>query len=150
MDSSLVGQGTCVPVCCSYISERTQPGEQLLFPLRDNVSRTHEPIVVWAIIALNAVVFFYQLGLSQRELQVFLYQHALVPVRYFSPNRLHAVWLHVIINMWTLWIFGPALEDRLGPIGGLQKKKGPLGPRNNAGWSSCKRMRALNHRGRQC
>jgi len=124
-----------VLVGCSYISEVTQPGEQLLFPLRDNVSRTHEPIVVWAIIALNAVVFFYQLGLSQRELQVFLYQHALVPVRYFSPNWaynvglsptdftpfltntfLHGGWLHVIINMWTLWIFGPALEDRLGPV----------------------------------
>ena len=81
------------------------------------------------------MAFFYQLGLSQRELQVFLYQHALVPVRYFSPSWaynvglsptdftplltntfLHGGWLHVIINMWTLWIFGPALEDRLGPV----------------------------------
>jgi membrane associated rhomboid family serine protease len=29
---------------------------------------------------------------------------------------LHGGWLHIIVNMWTLWIFGPALEDRLGPM----------------------------------
>jgi membrane associated rhomboid family serine protease len=66
---------------------------------------------------------------------VFLYQHALVPVRYFSPSWatevglsptdfspfltntfLHGGFLHIIVNLWTLWIFGPALEDRLGPV----------------------------------
>jgi Rhomboid family len=106
-----------------------------VFPLRDNVSRTHEPVVVWAIIALNAVAFAYQLTLGPRDLQMFLYQHALVPVRYFSPSWawqvglsptdfrpfltntfLHGGFLHIILNMWTLWIFGPALEDRLGPV----------------------------------
>jgi len=105
-----------------------------VFPLRDNVSRTHEPVVVWTIIALNAVVFAYQLSLSPRELQVFLHEHALIPLRYFNPGWawrtglspsdfapfltstfLHGGFLHVILNMWTLWIFGPALEDRLGP-----------------------------------
>jgi len=58
-----------------------------------------------------------------------------VPARYFSPGWawrvglsptdlspfltntfLHGGWLHIILNMWTLWIFGPALEDRLGPV----------------------------------
>jgi rhomboid family protein len=62
-----------------------------------------------------------------------LYQHALVPLRYFSPRWawanglsptdftpfltntfLHGGFLHIILNLWTLWIFGPALEDRLG------------------------------------
>jgi len=106
-----------------------------VFPLRDNVSRTHEPVVVWTIIALNVVAFLYQQGLGAREQQVFLYEHALVPLRYFSPGWasavglspadftpfltntfLHGGRLHVILNMWTLWIFGPALEDRLGAI----------------------------------
>jgi membrane associated rhomboid family serine protease len=106
-----------------------------VFPLRDNVSRTHEPVVVWAIIAINVLVFAYQLGLSAGELQIFLSQHALVPARYFSPSWgwrvglpptdltpfltntfLHGGYLHIILNMWTLWIFGPALEDRLGSM----------------------------------
>jgi membrane associated rhomboid family serine protease len=58
-----------------------------------------------------------------------------VPLRYFSPGWatevglsptdfspfltntfLHGGFLHIIVNMWTLWIFGPALEDRLGPV----------------------------------
>jgi membrane associated rhomboid family serine protease len=38
----------------------------------------------------------------------------------FSPfltnTFMHGGWLHIILNMWTLWIFGPALEDRLGPV----------------------------------
>ncbi|RME95789.1 MAG: rhomboid family intramembrane serine protease, partial [Alphaproteobacteria bacterium] len=29
---------------------------------------------------------------------------------------LHGGWLHLVLNMWTLWIFGPAVEDRLGPV----------------------------------
>jgi hypothetical protein len=29
---------------------------------------------------------------------------------------LHGGWLHLILNMWSLWIFGAAVEDRLGPV----------------------------------
>jgi membrane associated rhomboid family serine protease len=106
-----------------------------LFPLRDSVYRTHTPWVVWAIIAVNAAAFLYELGLGDAQLQWFLYHHALVPLRYFSPGWawsyglsptdftpfitntfLHGGWLHIILNLWTLWIFGPALEDRLGPL----------------------------------
>jgi membrane associated rhomboid family serine protease len=105
-----------------------------LFPIRDSVSRTQPPVVVWTIIAVNGLVFLYQLGLGEGELHAFLYRYALVPLRYFSPGWaravglsstdltpfltntfLHGGWLHIIINLWTLYIFGPALEDRLGP-----------------------------------
>jgi membrane associated rhomboid family serine protease len=27
---------------------------------------------------------------------------------------LHGGWLHIILNMWTLWLFGPTVEDRVG------------------------------------
>jgi membrane associated rhomboid family serine protease len=27
---------------------------------------------------------------------------------------LHGGWLHLIVNMWTLWLFGRAVEDQLG------------------------------------
>ena len=106
-----------------------------MFPIRDSVTRTHPPVVVWTIIGVNVLVFFYQLGLSSSELQYFLYRHALVPLRYFKPDWarevglppndltpfltntfMHGGWLHIIFNLWTLYIFGPALEDRLGPM----------------------------------
>jgi membrane associated rhomboid family serine protease len=29
---------------------------------------------------------------------------------------LYGGWLHLILNMWSLWIFGAAVEDRLGPV----------------------------------
>jgi membrane associated rhomboid family serine protease len=91
-------------------------------------------VIVWSLIGANVVVFLYLLGLGETERQSFLYRHALVPLRYFSPRWglhhglpptdlspfltnifLHGGWLHLILNMWTLYIFGPALEDRLGP-----------------------------------
>ena len=106
-----------------------------MFPLRDNVSRTHTPVVVWTIIGLNVLVFFYQMQLDERVLQAFMYHYGLVPARYFVQDWawrvglstwdytpfltnifLHGGYLHIIMNMWTLWIFGPALEDRLGPV----------------------------------
>jgi membrane associated rhomboid family serine protease len=88
---------------------------------------------VWAIVAANVAAFLYQLSLGDQELEWFLYQHALVPRRYFFPawgasnglsphdltpfltnTFLHGGFLHIILNLWTLYIFGPALEDRLG------------------------------------
>jgi hypothetical protein len=49
-----------------------------MFPVRDSVSRSTQPVVVWAIIGANVLAFIYQLSLTAPELQVFLYQHALV------------------------------------------------------------------------
>ncbi|MDX2203669.1 MAG: rhomboid family intramembrane serine protease [Hyphomicrobiaceae bacterium] len=106
-----------------------------MFPLRDNVYRTHDPIVVWLLIAANVAAFLYELTLNPQQLEVFIAQHGLVPARYFVPSWgwriglspldvtpfltntfLHGGFLHIIMNLWTLWIFGPALEDRLGPM----------------------------------
>lgn len=104
-----------------------------MFPIRDTVARSRTPMVVWTIIGLNVAVFAFQLSLGERELAAFLMRHALVPLRYFSPGWaveqglspwdftpfvssmfLHGGFLHIISNMWVLYIFGPALEDRLG------------------------------------
>ena len=32
----------------------------------------------------------------------------------FQAGKFAGGWLHLILNMWTLWLFGPAIEDRLG------------------------------------
>jgi membrane associated rhomboid family serine protease len=85
------------------------------------------------LIAVNCAVFLFQIGLSPAEEQLFLSQLALIPARYvdlfahgdinlsladivpfFTMMFLHGGWLHLIFNMWTLWLFGPTIEDRLG------------------------------------
>ena len=66
-------------------------------------------------------------------LQAFFYYFGIVPARYSHPEWavwvglplddywpfvtsmfLHGGWLHIIGNMWTLWIFGDNVEDRMG------------------------------------
>ena len=104
----------------------------LMFPVANGVPLRYLPIATWALIATNAVVFLFEVSLSPSELNEFLYSFALVPARYFdsgmfdsslSPTDylpfvsnmfLHGGWLHLIVNMWTLWLFGRAVEDQLG------------------------------------
>lgn len=81
----------------------------------------------WALIVANCLVFFYEESLDSAALQEFLTSFALIPARdlvgavgmpgywRFATNMfLHGGWLHLIVNMWTLWLFGPAVEDRIG------------------------------------
>ncbi len=48
-------------------------------------------------------------------------QYAFVPahptaISYLTANFLHGGWLHIIGNMWALWIFGDNVEDRMGHV----------------------------------
>jgi membrane associated rhomboid family serine protease len=38
---------------------------------------------------------------------------------FFTHMFLHAGWLHLLSNMWFLWIFGFSVEDRMGHLGFL-------------------------------
>jgi membrane associated rhomboid family serine protease len=104
-----------------------------MFPIRNGVPCRYPPLVTWALIAINCAVFLFQIGLSAAEQEAFLYRYALVPARYiellsygritpadllpfFSMMFLHGGWLHLILNMWTLWLFGCAVEDRFGHV----------------------------------
>jgi membrane associated rhomboid family serine protease len=48
--------------------------------------------------------------------------HLLLPVRsqviatFFSTMFLHGGWMHLVGNMWFLWLFGNNIEDRLGHV----------------------------------
>jgi membrane associated rhomboid family serine protease len=102
-----------------------------MFPVQTTVPLRNPPVVTWALIAVNCVVFLYQISLSEPELELFLSRFALIPARYFAPDApsslsvldflpfvtnmfLHGGWLHLILNMWTLWLFGRTVEDRFG------------------------------------
>jgi membrane associated rhomboid family serine protease len=104
-----------------------------MIPIRTTAPTRYPPFVTWTLIGVNCFVFFVQLGLTPGELEEFLLRFALIPARYSQPLTygntditlgdlvpfitmmfLHGGWLHLILNMWMLWLFGPAIEDRLG------------------------------------
>jgi membrane associated rhomboid family serine protease len=104
-----------------------------MIPIRNAVPSRYPPVITWMLIATNCLVFLFQDSLSPYELEAFVREFALIPARYseafasgetdfavtdffpfFSMMFLHGGWLHLILNMWTLWLFGPTIEDRLG------------------------------------
>lgn len=99
-----------------------------MIPLRDSTPKNTFPYVTITIIAINMLVFVFELSLGNRGMQSLFYDFGLTPVyftwRILSPDAylpfisslfLHGSWLHLIGNMWTLWLFGDNLEDRMGP-----------------------------------
>lgn len=100
-----------------------------MIPLRDNIPSAHVPILSYAIIAINVLVFFLELSMG-RELEEFIQVFGFVPQNFFlhlghgnaggavipmfTSMFLHGGWFHLIGNMWTLFIFGDNVEDTLG------------------------------------
>lgn len=106
-----------------------------MFPLRDDNPTEITPVVTWALIAINTVVFLYQISLAPRDSQLFAYQFGVIPAVVTGISRLpvqiHAVpplisiltsmflhggWMHLVGNMWFLWIFGNNIEDAMGHV----------------------------------
>jgi rhomboid family protein len=105
-----------------------------MIPLKDLTPRRSVPIITLLLIAANAAVFAYQLSLPPKATEAFINTYALIPWRMhlalegrhytilqaFLPlitcMFLHAGFLHIIGNIWFLWIFGGNVEDRLGAL----------------------------------
>jgi membrane associated rhomboid family serine protease len=90
-----------------------------MFPLRDVIPSRTFPIVTVTFIAINTVVWFYELTVPNEELALFLDRFGVVPSDFkwrsiVTSMFLHGGWMHVIGNMWWLWIFGDNVEDRMG------------------------------------
>jgi membrane associated rhomboid family serine protease len=95
-----------------------------MFPIGDdNTSRRTLPVVTYALIALNILFFFVELGGGD----AFIEMWAFVPSRFlanpggdfltiFTSMFMHGGWLHIGGNMLYLWIFGDNVEDRFGHI----------------------------------
>lgn len=107
-----------------------------MIPLRDSIRSRRFPVVTVAIIVANIAVYVYQLGLSDRALNIFFMQYGVIPADVTSIGRLllsgrfllalqvlgtlvtsmfvHGGLLHLGGNMLYLWVFGDNVEDRLG------------------------------------
>lgn len=103
-----------------------------MIPIRDSIPAERPPVVTIGLIVVNALVFFYELTLGPAGMETLFRQYGLVPLRLFSEQAweiggvwdqvapifahmfLHGGWLHVISNLWFLWIFGDNVEGRMG------------------------------------
>lgn len=104
-----------------------------MIPLKDTTPRRSLPVVTLLLIAANVAVFVHQVMLSPHAAEIFINTYAFVPrkvqfafaaKRYnfqqaflplFTSMFLHGGLLHILGNMWFLWIFGANVEDRMGP-----------------------------------
>lgn len=104
-----------------------------MIPLRDTIQSKSYPVINIALITINFLVYLVQLGQGER-LHQFIVTYGLVPARYSVPEIavqfglgeqafallsfmfLHGGFLHLLGNMWFLYIFGDNVEDRLGPL----------------------------------
>ena len=104
-----------------------------MIPIRDTVPSKNHPVVTLTIIAINVVVFIFQVAQGPYQ-ERFIYLFGLVPARYsiphvasyftlgqqvfafFSYMFLHGGIFHLLGNMWSLYIFGDNVEDRMGSV----------------------------------
>lgn len=104
-----------------------------MFPIRDDQPSYSTPYVNWFLIALNIVIYLFQSMLDPRSGELFALQFGEVPshlaaflagsqryslpavvIPFFTSMFLHGSWIHVLGNMWFLFIFGDNVEDYLG------------------------------------
>src|SRR5437762_11747431 len=105
-----------------------------MFPIKDSVPSRSTPIATRALILVNVVVFFFQLGLPHQTVEQVFYLFGVVPARFTHPDwaltvgfpvdnfwpilthqSLHGGWLHIITTMSTPWTFANNCEGRTDP-----------------------------------
>ncbi|MGH2533605.1 MAG: rhomboid family intramembrane serine protease [Thermomicrobiales bacterium] len=91
----------------------------------ENRGQRLTPWVNYTLLALNVLIFFYQLSLSETELVRFVVRWGVIPdevsggedlYTLISAMFVHGGWLHLIGNMLFLWVFGDNVEDTMGHI----------------------------------
>ncbi|WP_456410547.1 rhomboid family intramembrane serine protease [Oceanithermus sp.] len=96
-----------------------------MFPIRDSINHHGPALVTRLLIAMNVAVFFWQVSLGPQGFQWVVYQYGFIPKAFFADPGgqfwhiftsmfMHGGFEHILGNMWFLWVFGPAVEARLG------------------------------------
>ena len=106
-----------------------------MVPLKDENPIKITPYVTYILIAVNILVFIYELNLNPTQLDVFFHLFAVVPreltasfsgvdvhqsipeiITPITSQFLHAGFTHIAFNMLFLWIFGNNIEEQLGRV----------------------------------
>src|SRR5438270_2326774 len=104
-----------------------------MLPLKDDQPRYSVPYVNGFLIGINILIFIFETSLDRQSAELFARQFGVVPshlaaflagspryslpqviIPFFTSMFLHGGWMHVLGNMWFLFIFGDNIEDYLG------------------------------------
>ena len=104
-----------------------------MLPLRDNIPSRRYPVVMVTLVLANVIVFFYEISLGHAGQEALFGRYGMTPAAFaggphaaaarevsaggitlFTSLFLHGGWMHLIGNLWYLWIFGDNVEDRMG------------------------------------
>ncbi len=96
-----------------------------MIPLYDTVRSRKFPLINLTLIIANVLAFLYELQLGPSTLKEFIFTWGLIPshlmgdpsaewMTIFSAMFLHGGWIHIISNMWVLFIFGDNVEAGMG------------------------------------
>lgn len=98
----------------------------MIFPIGDTqVVGGCRPVVSYAFIAINVLIFLYEFSLGSEGAAVFINTYGTIPVEilvgqdYFTlltSMFLHGGWMHLIGNMLFLWVFGDNIEATIGNV----------------------------------
>lgn len=90
-----------------------------MLPLRDSQPSRSFPVVTVWLIVINVLIFLFEFTLDPFSQNHFVAEYGMVPAAFaprslFTSMFLHGGWMHLIGNMWFLWIYGDNVEDLLG------------------------------------
>lgn len=106
-----------------------------MIPIRDDNPYENKPHMTWFIILASIGIFLFQMSLPYEELEALVFHYGFVPgdltalvmegnfallgkvvVSIFTCMFLHGSWTHLLGNMWSLWLFGDNVEDKIGKV----------------------------------
>ncbi len=99
-----------------------------MFPLRDDNPKDKPAVVMWFLIALNILIYIYTFGLlPPPETISIINNYGFVPQFFFenpflsssdliTSMFLHGSIMHILGNMFFLWVFADNIEVRMGHI----------------------------------
>lgn len=106
-----------------------------MIPLRDINPSRRKPYITVLIIVINIIIFIFEAILPKNLTEIFIQYFGFIPteltksilymsidyiginiITIFSSMFIHGSFMHLISNMWALWLFGDNVEDRVGHL----------------------------------
>lgn len=105
--------------CPDCVGEANRATPQARAPFGGRLSDSHKPVVTYALIAVNVVMFLLQLAAPGLEPELVLWSPGVADGEWYrlvTSAFLHYGAMHLLFNMWALYVVGPPLEMWLGRL----------------------------------